>query len=289
MATETEIRALGQAYRTQQVRRAAAVATLVAAYYRTRVDLEDPASIERWLEIMLPRILGNHDFVARLAAAYATQTRRLELPNAPTLTFDPAPGAVEEQIRRSLMVVGPGDYLNKARDIERIDVKPLQRQALLEQAKDITAKKVAATTVRHVQNGGRQTTIEAARSDRLALGYVRVTKDKPCFFCAMLASRGLVFAEDSFADSDPRFTGDGTAKVHDGCQCGMKPVYVKKTDPFLKDSAVYTDLWTEWGAGGGDAALRFRRGYEHWLKTGEKLPWDVVDNRDLYLARNSAA
>ena len=32
-------------------------------------------------------------------------------------------------------------------------------------------------------------------------------------FCAMLASRGLVYAEDSFAASDPRFTGDGKSQA----------------------------------------------------------------------------
>lgn len=289
MATATEIRNLTTAYRAQQVRRAAIVAALVAAYYQSRVEAEDPSSIERWLEIMVPRIMAEHDRVARYAAAYATQARRLELPNAPSLTFGPSAGAVEEQVRKSLSIVGPGDFMNKMREIERIDVTPAQEQALIAEAKQVTANKLAASAVRHIQNGGRQTLIDAAQQDRLALGYVRVTKDKPCFFCAMLASRGLVFAEDSFADSDPRFTGDGTAKVHDSCQCAMKPVYDRKTDPILADSEVYTDMWSRWGAGGGRAALRFRRGYEHLVKTGEYLEWDVVDDDETYRARNTAA
>lgn len=288
MATETEVRRLTQAYRAVQVRRAATVAALVALYYRSKLQVEDPASVERWLELMLPRIMSSHDIVARAAASYMSEVRKLEVPNAPALTFDPSAGAVVEQVRKSLLVVGPGDYLNKASDIRRLDVDPQQKQALLTEAKEVTAAKVAGATARHIQNGGRQTIIDGSQRDHLALGYVRVTKDSPCFFCAMLASRGLTFAEDSFDDSDPRFTGSGTAKVHDNCQCGMKPVYSKKTDPFLKDSEFYTGLWTEWGAGGGDALLRFRRGYEHFVATGEKLDWDTVNDIKLYRARKSS-
>lgn len=288
MATPTEVRALTSAYRTQQVRRAAAVAALVAAYYRTRVDPADSSSVERWLEIMLPRIMGNHDLVARLGARYATDLRRLEMPKEAPLTFEPSQGASLEQVRKSLQVVGPGDYLNKAKVIERADVDERQRQALLVEAKQVTAQKLAGATVRHIQNGGRQTTYDAARSDRLALGYVRVTRAKPCFFCSMLASRGLVFSEDSFDDSDPRFTGEGTVKVHDECQCALKPVYTRKDDPFLADTETHTDMWERWGAGGGDALLRYRRGYEHWAKTGEYLDWETVNDIEAYRARNAA-
>lgn len=290
MATATEVRSLANAYRTQQTQRAAVIAALVAAYYRSRVDVEDPGAVERWLDIWLPRILRQQATIADLAARYASETRTLELPTAPTLTFEAAQGSIEEQIRTSLRVVGPTDFLNKARQIDRIDGTDLQRQAMLVEAKQVTSQKVAAAVVRHAQSGGRNTIIEASRSDRLALGYVRVTKAKPCFFCAMLASRGIVFAEDSFDASDARFTGDGTAKVHDSCACGMKQVYVAD-DPLVKDTEVFADQWTRWGAGGGGSksVLRFRRGYEHWAKTGEYLDWDVVNDAEAYYARNSAA
>jgi hypothetical protein len=162
---------------------------------------------------------------------------------------------------------------------------------MLTEAKEIAARNIAGATIRHVSNGGRQTLVDATERDTKALGYVRVTKDKPCFFCAMLASRGLVFAEDSFDASDPRFTGDGTAKVHDNCSCTMKPVNRRKDDPFLAKATDFEDLWSRWGAGGGGqkAALRFRRGYDHWAATGQYLDWDVVNDADAYRARNSAA
>lgn len=283
MATLSE--RLTAAYKAQQNRRAAVVAAVVAAYYRSKVQVDDPDSVERWLDLVLPRIMREHDTIARLGATYASEIRRIELPNVAALTFEPSVGAVAEQVRRSLRVVGPNDFQNKMRDIRRTDADPNTIRALEAEAREITTKKVAATVVRHAQNGGRQSIIDAADGDALALGYVRVTKAKPCFFCAMLASRGLVFAEDSFDDSDPRFTGDGNAKVHDECGCTMKPVYNRKTDQALAATKDFEDMWSRWGAGGGDAALRFRRGYQHFVDTGTYLDFDTVADSNAYRAR----
>lgn len=64
------------------------------------------------------------------------------------------------------------------------------------------------------------------KSRRKAIGWARVTDDKPCYFCAMLASRGAFYLSgDSFKASNKRFEGDGTAKVHDHCQCTLRAVF----------------------------------------------------------------
>jgi hypothetical protein len=270
-ATQAEASyALTQAYRAQQNRTGALIAVLVSTYYKNLVTVEDPASVARWLEIMVPRILAGSSQTATLASQYATAVRALELPAAPRISFDPSVGAVEAQVRTSLAVVGPTDFMNKARSIEQLDVDPVMKKAMLAEAKQVTADKVAGATLRHVQNGGRQTIADVTRrQDGKALGYVRVTKDKPCFFCAMLASRGLVFAVDSFADSDPRFVGDGTAKVHDHCSCGLKPVYTRQGDKALEAVAPFEDMWNRWGKGqGNDSVKLFRKGYDLWVSDG---------------------
>jgi hypothetical protein len=280
--------ALSQAYRSQQTRQSASIALIVALYYQRLVDVEDPAAVGRWLDIMIPRILTGSRSTAFLASQYVTALRQLELPSEPRVAFAPSIGSVEAQIRTSLAVVGPSDFMNKMREIRTAEVPEITKQALIEDAKKVTAEKVAGVTMRHVQSGGRKTILDSTRGT--ALGYVRVTSAKPCFFCAMLASRGLVFAEDSFDLSDPRFTGDGTAKVHDNCSCSMKPVYVRRGDKALEATKVYTDLWEHWGAGGGgkDAVLRFRRGYDHWQETGEVLSFDTVSDLSAFRARNAA-
>lgn len=287
MATATEVRAITSQYRRAQVRQAATIAALVALEWR-RMDAEDGAQLSTWLELMIPKILDNSDSIGQRAARYASDLRRLEIGGSPTV-FEVKPGSSAGQVRTSLSVVGPTDYFSKINEIRALDVKPAQVRMLEREAKQVVEKKIAASVLRHAQSSGRATLINAAHTDPAAQGYVRVTSTKPCFFCAMLASRGQVFAEDSFDYSDTRFVGDGTVKVHDKCQCSMKAVYNPESDPIMADVAKFEDMWSRWGAGGGDSLLRFRRGYEHWAATGVFLDFDVVNDLERFKARNKAA
>lgn len=276
MATATE--ALTDQYKAKQNRDAAQIAATIALLYSRAVDPTSAASVDRWLELMVPRLIKASDSGAMSAAQFFETLRVLEGVND---DFKPTPtrGVIDPGVRKSLIAVGPGDYMNKMADIRRLDVPPAQQKVLLTQAKQATTKAVAAAAIRHAQAGSRQTIVDNTERDRVALGWVRVTKADPCYFCAMLASRGLsyrAFKEDSFAMSDPRFTGSGDAKVHDSCGCSLKPIYTED-DPVAARTAKFADMWSMWGAGGGDAALRFRRGYDHLRKTGDYLTWDQAD------------
>lgn len=278
-AQAAQVGTLTAAFKAQQNRDAARVAALVALYYRTKVDVEDPESVNAWLAIVVPRLISGSDSGARRAAAYFDVLRRVEVPTAPRYAAVPSLGVVDAGVAKSLMAVGPGDYMNKAKVIRQLDVSPQQERALLAEAKQVTEGKLAQAAVRHAQAGGRQTVYDNSERDRVALGWVRVTRPQPCWFCAMLASRGLqyrAFKEGSFDASDAQFTGDGNAKVHDKCGCSLKPVWTTN-DPLVEKTEAFADLWARWGAGGGDAALRFRRGYEHWQKTGEYLSWETAN------------
>lgn len=271
--------ALTQSFKAAENREAAKVAALVALYYRQRVQVEDPASVQRWLDVVIPQIIRRSDLGANKAAEFFAALRRIEAPGAPRFEAAPARGMVDAGVSKSLMAVGPGDYMNKMREIKALEPTPQMEKALLAEAKQVTAAKLAAATVRHAQAGSRQTIYAAAEEDRTALGWVRVTRANPCFFCAMLASRGLhyrAFTEGAFDMSDARFTGEGDAKVHDECGCSLKPVYADN-DPLVDKTATFSDMWERWGAGGGDATLRFRRGYEHFRKTGDYLTFDEAN------------
>lgn len=280
--TESQVRqsaALTAAFKAQQNREAARIAALVALYYRQRVQVEDPSSVKRWLDTVIPRLINASDSGARKAVTYFDVLRRLEVPAADRFVAVPSLGTVDAGVAKSLMAVGPGDYLNKARVIRTLEVGPQQQRAMLAEAKQVTTANLAQAAVRHAQAGGRQTVFDNSARDEVALGWVRVTRENPCFFCAMLASRGLQyrsFKEGSFDMSDARFTGDGNAKVHDKCGCSLKPVYTTN-DPLVDKTEVFADLWSRWGAGGGDATLRFRRGYEHYQRTGEYLTFEQAN------------
>lgn len=284
MATLTEAQVaasarLTSAYKSQQNRDAAKIAAAIALYYQRRVDPTSTESVERWLEVMIPRLITSSDSSADRARIFFDTLRRLELGVNDGFKATAALGTIDDGVRKSLLTVGPFDYMNKMSDIRSLDVSPQQEKALLAEAKQVTTKKLAAAVVRHAQAGGRQTVFDNAERDETALGWVRVTRANPCYFCAMLASRGLhyrSFGEGSFDLSDARFTGEGDAKVHDGCGCSLKPAYADN-DPVVENNQTFVDMWGRWGAGGGDAALRFRRGYEHFQKTGDYLTWDQAN------------
>lgn len=284
MATLTEAQSaqaatLTAAFKAQQNREAAKVAALVALYYRQKVEVEDPESVQRWLDLVIPRIIKTSDDGARRAVTYFNVLRRLEVPAAERFAAVPSLGTVDRGVAKSLMAVGPGDYLNKARAIRGLDLSPAATKAALIEAKQITEGKLAQAAVRHAQAGGRQTIFDNAARDDVALGWVRVTRADPCFFCAALASRGLQYrsyTEGSFDMSDARFTGDGSAKVHDKCGCILKQVYTDN-DPLVEKTETFAEMWAHWGAGGGNAMARFRRGYEHFRQTGDYLSWDQAD------------
>lgn len=274
-----QVVALTDAYRQAQFKQAGTIAALVAAYYRSRLDFADPAAVQRWLDIMVPRILQTSSNTANLAAAYGNALRKIEAPGAPAFTFTPVQPAVTAQVEKSLLVVGPYAYENKMRQIDEMretghtkagvpiklsdaDVTALKQKAL----KDTTTG-VLGTSLRHAQQGGRATTYNASQNDRVAIGWIRITKAVPCFFCAMLASRGIEwgpYSEHSFDRSDARFVGDGEAKVHDHCACAVKPVYTTD-DPLLDRTKVFENLWYEHSTGSGrDAINSFRKGYQVW-------------------------
>lgn len=258
----SEIRRLTEARRIQQSRRAAAIAALVALYYKTRVKVDDPRSIERWLELMIPKVIEEEGKQAIAAARYGNTLRSLELGTSTgraAYVFEPVKPINFEQIERSLRFVGPSREIKKILEIEERDLEPTMKRALLEEAHETTARSVAGAVARHAQSGARGTTYANVQADPVCLGYLRVTKTDPCYFCAALASRGIIFGEDSFDLSDPRFTGAGTAKVHDSCACALKPVYTD-SDEYTVDAANFEALWDRLSDGG--SMYEFRRNYE---------------------------
>ena len=274
--------ALTQAFKATENRQAAKIAAGVALWYQQRVNVEDPSTIEAWLNFVVSKIIGGSDAGARRAARYYDASRRIEVPRGPAYAATASLGMVDEGVRQSLLVQGPYAVVNRTAKINRLDIPPAQAKILIGKAKQESIRAVAASTIRHTQAGGRQTIFENSKEDRVALGWIRVTRAKPCAFCAMLSSRGIQyrpFTEDSFADSDTRFTGDGNAKVHDECGCSLKPVWTEH-DPILETSESFLDMWNEFSFGSGrEAILNFRLGYDHFQETGVRLTPDQIAAR----------
>lgn len=153
----------------------------------------------------------------------------------------------------SLIVTGPVGQKSKT-----------SRGKPLQVARDESFVEAAGAATRHVLTGGRQSLLTLVEGDMKAIGWIRVTDGDPCSFCAMLASRGAVYKQASFSQSDPRFEGPGEFKVHDSCACTMEVVYSRQAAWPGRGDEFYR-LWRDNIRGkysGKDARNAWRRLYE---------------------------
>ena len=193
---------LTEAHRLAQARLGArTVAQMLAAW--NILDVEDlEATTGPWLQAAVPLVQAQHRQSAILAADYMRAFRAVQLgtltgPTAVLAEFDP------KRVTTSLTVTGPVSL--KAAMARGVD---------LATAADTAQARSAAAGMRQSLAGGRETIAATTTADPRAVGYVRVTSDKACEFCSMLADRGAVYSDDT-AHFD----------AHDGCSCSGEPVY----------------------------------------------------------------
>lgn len=214
-------------------------------------------SMTPWLASVLPRIQTAYTQSQRVSAVFTQNVRFASLP-----TEAPLPISVPDVQRPAGISAGAFDMpdlgtqtkllsVSDAFDTERVatsliiqaDYKtklqmPGQEDELMHNA----LVRSSGTAVREAINGARGVVDNANRIPRSRIiGYARVTDSKPCYFCALLASRGAVYTKDSFLKSDQKFTANPSgaqdlpedfhdiAKVHNNCKCTLRPVYSKSS------------------------------------------------------------
>lgn len=130
-------------------------------------------------------------------------------------------------------------------------------------ASAVTFTNVAGEVSRQTLNGGRSTLLEAVKSDRKALGYLRVTAASPCAYCAGLAARGPVYLS-----ADRALLSQGSARYHKSCACSVEAVF-DRAQPWPGRGQEFKSLYDEakLTAASSDepgvtAAIAFRRTIE---------------------------
>ncbi|WP_229398188.1 VG15 protein [Micromonospora okii] len=232
-------------YRRLQSELSGEAAAQVAVAYST---LLDPLDLDRtwpvYAEVVAQIIEAARRTAATLAGAFYVAHREASrvLGEVPPIAY--AGQLPAAQLSTSLLVTGPV----RVKYLTGRGTPPAQAAT---QARAATAR----AAVRHVTDAGRDTIRDTSRRDRLALGYARVTDGDPCYFCAMLASRGPVYESEETARGDDPY--------HDGCGCVPAPVY-RRSDPWPGGARDYAALWREATAGrSGRAAINaFRRAYD---------------------------
>lgn len=109
--------------------------------------------------------------------------------------------------------------------------------------------KMSGSAVQLVAGGGRETLLDAIRSDPEAQGFQRVTDGSPCAFCAMVASRGIVFKEEATAGFE----------AHGHCGCTAEPAF--EGSRVRPDNARFAAEWRDatQGLSGSEALAAYRR------------------------------
>jgi len=291
----------------QSQARLGALAALAVYEAWSSLDLLDiPGTTAAWLEALTPQLLDLRDRSARSAATYLRRLRDAEglasvdfVPTAAPIT-----PKVEAALRGALASTGPAAAqvaLRRSAEAAGNDVKYRLPVITTEgSATRPTPAKVAATprtparvaranpnlppqklrviqaatakaAVTQVRNGGRDTVDTVLRRDRSVVGYVRVTSGKPCYFCAMLASRGPVYSNDSFVASNPRFFGPCNVKVHDGCNCMLRPLYSERNENYIEQHRLYDRIYRSvpQQRSGKRQINAFRIAYNRYVETGE--------------------
>lgn len=232
--------------------RTAAGATLTRQHRRSQLQLRalalrdfsriwplwqgDRETFERLVAATVPLVGAHHRLSSALAAAYYETFRRAE-----QITGSPTPklATLERgKVVSSLYVTG----------------SVMTHKALLagqppQVAMQTALVRTAGAVTRHVLAGGRETLIESTNEDPRARGWIRVPGMGACAFCAMLASRGPVYSDQSVG-----------FQAHDHCSCASEPVYDGSAWP--SENRRYEALWQEHAKGEPDQLNAFRGALE---------------------------
>lgn len=241
MAATAEARRLTEAHRQAQARLGSDTVRQMLAAFPLLDGTNLDGTFDRWLRVVVPGLRSQRSTSATLAANYLLTFRALELGvsaarMAPVIADVLPVGAVTT----SLVVTGPASIKSS-----------ISRGVALPAAMETAQVATSRAAMRHVMDGGRQTIMETVRSDRQAKGWARATSGKACSFCAMIASRGPVFSEDT-----------AHFEAHDGCSCSAEPVY-RDDAAWPAGSAKYQAGWDQAKALARDEDIRpdvaFRR------------------------------
>lgn len=256
VATGAALLALDASYRAAVAREALVVLQVLGNAWR----IVDPADLRgtagAWIDIAVGAIEAGQRRSTGLANLYTERVRQLTAPTAPLWTPPPPRPPTAEQIRTSVEFVAVKELgrdlyaLQKSVEDEE-DVESAERTVAGRQRQlaDAAITRAAGTAIRYVTTAGQDQVKLAVQEDEVAIGWVRTTKPGCCHFCAMLASRGRVYKEDSFELSNRQFKDaeDGTIseqKVHDNCGCGLRPVYTNAAG-LPERSEELSELWAE--------------------------------------------
>jgi hypothetical protein len=121
-------------------------------------------------------------------------------------------------------------------------------------ARDRAFVETSGIATKEALNGGRDVVLDSVEADQAAVGWYRVTDGDPCYFCAMIASRGVWYKTEATASFHP----------HDHCGCSAAPAYSRDVElqpVALEADRIYKASTKRYS--GKDKMRAFRRAWEN--------------------------
>lgn len=164
-----------------------------------------------WLRAMSLLARSYHGQSAEAASSfYRTARQEATQSPAPRALIRLAEAPPDEWMAKAFGFSGPGNLTRDA-------VRP-----------NTALTSTLGTSSRIALDGGRTTIVETAKADPVAVGWYRMTDSDPCAFCAMLASRGIVYRTAESAGQDVEW--------HNDCGCIVVPAFTR--DAVLPESSL---------------------------------------------------
>lgn len=187
----------------------------------------DESSFRLLVSATIPLVGLRREASSALGSAYYEMFRRTEGVGGAS-TPRPADPVPDDVLTTSLYVTGFNSVL-----------KSIEAGFSPQAAQQNAFVKVTGAITRHTLNGSRESILRSTAADQQARGWARVTGGNPCAFCAVLASRGAAYAEDTV-----------DFRAHDHCTCEAEPLYADSALP--PDSQRFKDLYNEVASGSDD-------------------------------------
>lgn len=220
MATQSS-----ETHHKAQLALAALIASLVRQIFIAFFDPRRPKESQPKLTAALEAVAVQYGNAAAAAALtyYRLEHAKAGGSGAPKLKMPPA-------ISHAEVAALVEDFINEVQASVNVPslapsapgstVTVPQSKAVID-AEDALTKEMEQLVYDH----GQQALGDAVAVNKSAKGWARIPEPDCCSFCALLAIRGPVFRDDSFEDSNAKFIGPGSAKVHNNCRCGIEPIF----------------------------------------------------------------
>lgn len=255
----------GQTWQGAQVALTLAVAAAISALWPD----DDPAKVRTpaFRAAVAQQVIAHSQASATLAVQQYQHTRRLA---GVTSSYRPVAADAPDLAEIARMV----DEALAGVDLADPEALPEVQHNL-----GMAAGRMATDT-------GARTVMGNVAADRAARGYARVPEGGACSFCLMLATRGAVYKHqrsrgrgDSFAASNAEFTGAGTIKVHDHCDCHPEPVFGAYEPPARVRAADALYAIASEGRSGKSARDAYRAAVEGFVKDAQGRPYFTADQQ----------